>query len=71
MPHVEPSRRQSLTPGELVARLERIPSSRWHLRARVVMGSATFFDAFDALSLWQAACSSAHSALSHQGPLAR
>ncbi|MBF8301208.1 MAG: major facilitator superfamily 1 [Acidobacteria bacterium] len=35
----------------LIARLERIPFSRWHLRARIIMGSATFFDAFDALSL--------------------
>ena len=37
--------------AELIARLERAPFSRWHLRARIVMGSATFFDAFDALSL--------------------
>jgi putative MFS transporter len=36
---------------QLVARLERIPFSPWHMRARVVMGSATFLDAFDALSL--------------------
>ena len=28
-----------------------MPFTRWHLRARVIMGSATFFDAFDALSL--------------------
>ena len=35
----------------LVARLESIPFSRWHLRARLVVGSATFFDAFDALSI--------------------
>ena len=35
----------------LVARLESIPFSRWHLRARLIVGSATFFDAFDALSL--------------------
>ncbi len=35
----------------LIARLERVPFSRWHLRARLVVGSATFFDAFDALSL--------------------
>ena len=35
----------------LVARLERVPFSRWHLRARLIVGSATFFDAFDALSL--------------------
>jgi putative MFS transporter len=35
----------------LIARLERVPFSRWHLRPRIIMGSATFFDAFDALSL--------------------
>lgn len=35
----------------LIARLEAIPTSRWHIRARVVMGSATFFDAFNALSI--------------------
>jgi putative MFS transporter len=35
----------------LIARLERVPFSRWHRRARITMGSATFFDAFDALSL--------------------
>ena len=35
----------------LIARLERVPFSRWHLRARIIVGSATFFDAFDALSL--------------------
>jgi putative MFS transporter len=37
--------------ASLIARLERIPFTRWHLRARLIMGSATFFDAFDALSL--------------------
>src|SRR6185503_9004184 len=37
--------------GELIARLESIPFSRWHLRARIIVGSATFFDAFDALSI--------------------
>lgn len=40
----------SLAP-DLIARLERVPFSRWHLRARLIVGSATFFDAFDALSL--------------------
>jgi MFS transporter, putative metabolite:H+ symporter len=35
----------------LIARLEAVPASRWHVRARVVMGSATFFDAFNALSI--------------------
>ena len=37
--------------SDLIARLERVPLTRWHLRARIIMGSATFFDAFDALSL--------------------
>ena len=41
----------SPTGPELIARLERVPFTSWHLRARVIMGSATFFDAFDALSL--------------------
>jgi putative MFS transporter len=37
--------------ASLIARLEAVPFSAWHLRARIVVGSATFFDAFDALSL--------------------
>ena len=28
-----------------------MPFCSWHLRARIIMGSATFLDAFDALSL--------------------
>jgi putative MFS transporter len=35
----------------LIARLESVPFSRWHAKARIVVGSATFFDAFNALSL--------------------
>ncbi len=35
----------------LVARMNNVPFSGWHMKARVIMGSATFFDAFDALSL--------------------
>lgn len=35
----------------LIARIEAVPFSRWHLRLRFIVGSATFFDAFDALSL--------------------
>jgi MFS transporter, putative metabolite:H+ symporter len=35
----------------LLARLEQVPTSRWFVRARVVMGSATFLDAFNALSI--------------------
>lgn len=37
--------------ASLLNRMESVPISRWHIKARVVMGSATFFDAFDALSL--------------------
>jgi MFS transporter, putative metabolite:H+ symporter len=37
--------------AQLLARMNRLPFTRWHLKARVIMGSATFFDAFDALSL--------------------
>jgi len=37
--------------ASLLGRMNNVPFSRWHMRARVVMGSATFFDAFDALSL--------------------
>ncbi len=37
--------------SHLLARLEQIPASRWFVIARVVMGSATFFDAFNALSI--------------------
>ncbi len=46
-------RRLAQTAGAdaLLARLESVPFSRWHLRPRVVVGTATFFDAFDALSL--------------------
>lgn len=37
--------------SDLLARLEQVPASRWFVIARVVMGSATFFDAFNALSI--------------------
>lgn len=35
----------------VLARLERIPVSWWHVRARIILGSATFFDAFDLLAI--------------------
>jgi len=41
----------ALDAASLLGRLESLPFSRWHLRARLIVGSATFFDAFDALSL--------------------
>src|SRR5215472_2677814 len=33
----------------IVARLERLPTSWWQVKARIIVGVATFFDAFDAL----------------------
>lgn len=43
--------RKSDRASELLTRMESVPFSRWHIKPRVIMGSATFFDAFDALSL--------------------
>lgn len=37
--------------AQVVARIERIPISSWHRKMASVVGSATFFDAFDALAL--------------------
>ena len=42
---------QEADAASLISRMEAVPFSRWHARARIVMGSATFLDAFDALSL--------------------
>jgi putative MFS transporter len=47
----EPTTRSELRADELLARMESVPFSRWHAKARIIMGSATFFDAFNALSL--------------------
>jgi putative MFS transporter len=35
----------------VVARIERLPTSWWHVKARIIVGVATFFDAFDALAI--------------------
>src|SRR5947209_2305635 len=37
--------------ASLIGRIETVSFSWWHARARIIVGSATFFDAFDALSL--------------------
>src|SRR5262245_25429665 len=37
--------------AEIVARVERLPVSWWHVKTRVIIGVATFFDAFDALAI--------------------
>lgn len=36
---------------DVVARIERLPLSGWHVRTRIIIGVATFFDAFDALAI--------------------
>ena len=36
---------------DVVGRIERMPMSTWHLKTRVVVGVATFFDGFDAISI--------------------
>ena len=47
----ERTRPSAADAASLLARMEQVPFSRWHAKARIVMGSATFFDAFNALSL--------------------
>ena len=47
----ERSPRSDIDAENLLTRMEAVPFSRWHTKARLVMGSATFFDAFNALSL--------------------
>jgi putative MFS transporter len=39
------------TVDNVVARIERIPTSWWHVKTRIIVGVATFFDAFDALAI--------------------
>jgi len=39
------------TPEDIIARIERLPLSSWQIKTRIVVGTATFFDAFDALSI--------------------
>jgi len=37
--------------AQLIGRMERVPLCGWHARPRITMGSATFFDAFGALTI--------------------
>ena len=41
----------ALSEASVAARIERLPRAPWQVRARLVIGVATFFDAFDALSV--------------------
>jgi MFS transporter, putative metabolite:H+ symporter len=49
-PTTQPSS-ATVTAGEISARLERLPLSRWHVKARLVVGAVTFFDGFDQLMI--------------------
>ena len=40
-----------LSEAAIAARIERLPPSAWHLRMRFVFGAATFFDAFDLITI--------------------
>jgi hypothetical protein len=33
--------------SEIVSRIERLPLTSWQVKARLIIGVATFFDAFD------------------------
>lgn len=50
-----PAKEQVLTAtgaaATVAARMEALPLSRWHLKARVIVGSATFFDAVDTVAI--------------------
>ena len=50
-----PAKEQALTATDaaasVAARMEALPLSRWHLKARVIVGSATFFDAVDTVAI--------------------
>jgi MFS transporter, putative metabolite:H+ symporter len=48
---VESSAAVSSAAEQLIARVERLPLSRWAVKARVIVGIATFFDGFDGLAL--------------------
>src|SRR6202161_1181421 len=39
------------TSADLIARMEQVPTSSWFVVGRIVMGSPTFFDAFNPLSI--------------------
>lgn len=49
-----PSQTQAAMPvtrGQIVARIERMPGNMMHVRARLLIGLATFFDGFDVIAI--------------------
>ncbi len=47
----DPARIDMTSATSIAARIERLPASRWHLNVRIIIGMATFFDAFDAVAI--------------------
>src|SRR5258708_22886344 len=43
----------AVSAADISSRIERMPISSWHVKARILVGTATFFDAFDALTIAQ------------------
>ena len=41
----------AVSEASVAARLERLPMSQWHVRVRIVVGTATFFAGFDSFTL--------------------
>jgi len=41
----------AVAPSTLVGRMEALPLSAWHIKARIIVGSATFFDAVDTVAI--------------------
>ncbi|WP_162831587.1 MFS transporter [Amycolatopsis thermalba] len=48
---IEPTAARATAAAALLARVERIPLTRYHLRVASILGVGTFFDSFDALIL--------------------
>lgn len=46
-----PEQTPPITASNIAARLERLPFSSWHVRARIIIGFATFFDGFGLLAI--------------------
>jgi putative MFS transporter len=47
----ERPRAGSVTEESIIARLERLPATRWHLKIRAIIAVATFFDGYDAVAI--------------------
>ncbi|MGO4764077.1 MFS transporter [Cupriavidus sp. 2KB_3] len=42
---------RAVTRGQIIARIERMPGNAMHIRARLLIGLATFFDGFDVIAI--------------------